>query len=171
MEQLKLLEDVCEQKGWWHRTVAIPYAFHTNCMEPILDGLLKLGKTVTISPPSIPVVSAARGLIVEAGDPSVFSPGYFAHHALHPVLFRDSIDVLAVRDPELASNGVWLEIGPHITVLPLLKLHKAVSEHCLQANSMRKGESDGKIVCQTLAGLYCAGVEVDWWSKVVGPQA
>lgn len=162
MEQLKLLEDVCQQKGWWHRKVAIPYAFHTSCMEPIVDGLLALGNTVTFSPPSIPVVSAVHGLVVEPGDSSVFSRSYFAQHARSPVLFRNSIDALATRDAALASNGVWLEIGPHITVLPLLKIHKAVSDDCWLGSSLRRGELDGKVIGQTLVGLYCAGVKVDW---------
>ena len=161
MGQLKLLEDVCQQKGWWHRKVAIPYAFHTSCMEPLVDGLLKLGKTVTFSPPSTPVVSAMHGLVVEAGDPSVFSHEYFAQQARSPVLFRDSIDALATRDAELASHGVWLEIGPHITVLPLIKRHKAVSDECWLGGSLRRGELDGEAIGQTLVGLYCAGMEVD----------
>ncbi|EPT02365.1 hypothetical protein FOMPIDRAFT_1080441, partial [Fomitopsis schrenkii] len=162
IEQIKLLEDVCQQKGWWHRTIAAPYAYHTSAMEPILDGLLDLGKAVTISCPTIPVVSTIHGLVVEAGDPSVFSDEYFAHHARRPILLRDSISALAARDAELVSEGVWLEIGPHTLVLPQLQLNAAVSKDCLQVSSLRRGEVDGEVICQTLAHLHCAGVDIRW---------
>ncbi|EPT01445.1 hypothetical protein FOMPIDRAFT_1120374 [Fomitopsis schrenkii] len=131
-------------------------------MEPILDGLLNLGRAVAISCPTIPVVSTVHALVVEAGDPSVFSDEYFAHHARHPVLFRDSINALATRDAELVSEGVWLEIGPHAMILPLLKIHSAVSKECLQVSSLRRGEIDGEIICQTVAHLHCAGVDIRW---------
>lgn len=131
-------------------------------MDPILDELRDLGKTVTFAPPTIPIVSAVHGVVVEAGSTSVFTSEYFAHHARRPVLFRESLYALAARDPELASEGVWLEIGPHTTVLPLLKLHSAIQKGYIPVGSLRRGEVDEEAICQTLARLFCAGVPAAW---------
>lgn len=153
---------MCKENGWWHRGIVIPYAYHTATMDPILDELCELGKTVTFTPPTIPVVSAVHGVVVEAGDTYLFASEYFAHHARRPVLFRESLYALAARDPELAEEGVWLEIGPHTTVLPLLKLHSAIEKGYIAVGSLRKGEVDEEAVCQTLGRLYCAGAPADW---------
>ncbi|TFY63792.1 hypothetical protein EVJ58_g3046 [Rhodofomes roseus] len=166
MEQLKVLEQVCQQKGWWHRMLTVPYAYHTTCMEPILDEMFNLGKTVTFSPPTVPIAAALRGIVVEPGDQSAFQvtfqPDYFAQHARRPVLFQESIYALAARDPALASEGIWLEIGPHTTILPLLRIHRAVKEECVQMGSLRRGEVDEEVLCQALARLYCAGATANW---------
>ncbi|KZT73024.1 FabD/lysophospholipase-like protein [Daedalea quercina L-15889] len=162
LEQIMLMEKICQEKRWWCRRVAVPYAFHTSCMNPILDELLNLGKAVTLSLPVTPVVSAVNGVVVEAGDASVVTSEYFAHHARRPVLFQQSIDSLVARDAELASEGIWLELGPHTTILPLIKIHGAVQEGSVQVGSMRRGEVGEEVLCQTLARLYCAGAPADW---------
>lgn len=131
-------------------------------MEPILDDLVDLGKTVTFSPPDIPIVSAVYGNIIDPGNPAIFTAQYFAEHARRPVLFHKSIQSIVARDAELATEGVWLEIGPHAMILPLLKMQDSIKDGCVQIGSLQRGEADGEALCKALSRLYCAGVSANW---------
>ena len=113
--------------------------------------------------PRAAFVIAVSRVVVEAGDTSVFTAEYFAHHARRPVLFQKSFQAVASsNNAELAEDGIWLEIGPHTMILPLLKMQATLKEACVRVGSLQRGEADEAVLCKTLSRLFLAGATADW---------
>ena len=102
------------------------------------------------------------GNIIDAGNTAVFAAEYFAEHARRPVLFQKSIQSIVARGAEVATEGVWLEIGPHIMILPLLKMQDSIKGGCVQVGSLQRGEADEEALCKARKRLNCAGVSANW---------
>ncbi|GJF00139.1 polyketide synthase [Phanerochaete sordida] len=144
--------------------VAVPFAFHTPAMAPVLAGLTALASSVPLHAPRIPVLSNVHGTLVPPGDASVFTPAYFAAHCAAPVLFTRGVHALRA-DPALV-----LELGPHPTCLPMLR---AGAPGALLLPSLKKGVGAWGVLTESLARLYTSAVEVDWRAvfKDVAPGA
>ena len=139
----------------------VEFGYHSTAMRPIQEGLTSLARRITISPPTIPIISNVFGEIVLPGDASVFSPQYYARHCTEPVLFDSGIRA-SVASPALPTVDAWIEMGPHATILPILKRHNAIQRDALLLTSMRKQEHDWTSLSSALAHLFVSPFEVNW---------
>ena len=94
LDELVTLRDSLRASGIKGVFVDVPFAQHTSAINPISSGLTKLAQSVTISAPSIPMVSTLHGRLVPAGDDSVFDASYFFRHSAEPVQFEGGINDL-----------------------------------------------------------------------------
>ncbi|GJE97851.1 polyketide synthase [Phanerochaete sordida] len=137
--------------------VAVPFAFHTPAMAPVLADLTALASSVPLHAPRIPVLSNVHGTLVPPADASVFTPAYFAAHCAAPVQFTRGI--AALRADPAFSSAALLELGPHPTCLPMLR---AGAPGALLLPSLRKNLGAWGVLGESLARLYTSAVEVDW---------
>lgn len=81
----------------------VPMAYHTKAMDPILDQLTEVAKTLEISCPRISIVSNVFGRLIRPGE-RAFTFEYFAMHCRQTVAFNAGIDELSLSDmePELS---------------------------------------------------------------------
>ncbi|KAG1818621.1 putative polyketide synthase [Suillus subaureus] len=81
------------------RLLDVPYGYHSQAMDPVLDDLTQLARTVSIG-------STVLGRLVPAGDTSTFDATYFSSHFRRPVLFAPTVDVLSKQAllPSLSKN-------------------------------------------------------------------
>jgi iterative type I PKS product template protein len=159
--QLDQLQSELRASGKKCAKVNVPYGYHADAMKPILSDLASLASQVKIHAPSIPIVSNVHGSVVAAGDASVFNPQYFARHCGESVKFEQGIHDLMSRD-DFTSVSAWIEIGPHPTSLPMLRSIPATSQQAMYLPTLRKDTDDWRVVCETLAGLYCMNNTVKW---------
>lgn len=143
--------------------LSVPFGYHSSAMDPILEDLTELCKRITISPPSIPVISNVHGDVVLPGDASVFNCEYFARHCSEPVQFAKGIRQM------LASTGIpaidaWIEIGPHTTTLPMLKGIAEVPKTALLLGSLRRQQDPWSTLTTTLAQLFTTNARISWRS-------
>lgn len=87
-------------------------AFHSALVEPLLDGLGRLGEEVTFRSPVLHFERATRDAFTT--PPSLM---YFAEHMREPVYFLDAAQRLSKRFPE----SIWLEAGSNSTITNLAR--------------------------------------------------
>jgi iterative type I PKS product template protein len=141
--------------------LAVEFGYHSSAMRPIQEGLTSLALRITISPPTIPIISNVFGEVVLPGDASVFNPQYYTRHCTEPVLFDSGIRA-SVESPDLPSVDAWIEMGPHATILPTLKRHPAIQRDVLLLTSLRKREHDWTSLFGALADLFISPFEINW---------
>ena len=82
--------------------LAVPFAFHSPTMHPILDDLITVAGRLSFSPPTIPVLSGVHGTVVLPGDALTFNAHYIARHCAEPVMFDEGISA-SLGIPEFAN--------------------------------------------------------------------
>lgn len=116
LKQLKAFESHCSSLGEKTIKLQVPYGFHSSAMDPILQPLEQLGRSVNFSKPKINIVSNVTGRLMSLEDLSIT---YFSRHARQPVLFVDSIQHL--QEEQSMNAAVVLEMGPHPITLPMVR--------------------------------------------------
>ena len=101
-----------ESKGIRVRRLNTTKAFHSALVEPALDALEASLDRISVSTPSIAVVSNLTGQAVEPEH--AFDGAYWKRHAREPVAFARSVDTLAKLGVDLV-----VEIGPHAILAPM----------------------------------------------------
>ena len=138
----------------------VSHAFHSALIDPMLDQFEELARTVTFTPPTVPIISNLTGEVISFAE--ISTPTYWRRQARHAVRFSDG--VLAAR--ALGCN-TFLEIGPHPT---LVQMGQAlVAEGAAWIGTLRRGHDDRRQMLTALAQLYVAGARVDW-KAVAGPH-
>lgn len=157
--------------------LSVPYGFHSPTMLPILDDLTSLARRISIRAPTIPIVSNVYGEVVKPGEKHVFNAEYYATHCLESVQFERGLRSLNTFMGEGFAGGrlgIWVEIGPSTTTLPMLNANFVKSTTVASSDldvqksrtvflgSIRKGVEPWVTLGSTLAQMYTAGVDVKW---------
>ncbi|HEX8320473.1 non-ribosomal peptide synthetase/type I polyketide synthase [Longimicrobium sp.] len=140
------------------RRLPARHAFHSRAMEQVADGLERLLAGFELRAPEIPFVSNVTGTWIT--DQAARSPAYWARHLSHTVRFADGVATLRGE-----PGWVLLEAGPGQTLGAWAMQHPAGGERQAVLSSLRHQHNqvpDLRFLLDTLAGLWAAGVGVDW---------
>jgi len=129
----------------------VSHAFHSACMDPMLDAFEVEVEQIGFDEPEIPFVSNLTGACVTRVDAS-----YWKRHVREPVRFADGLRALLALDVD-----VLLEVGPAPVLLGLARV-TLDDGSCMTLPSLREGRSDWGQMLETLATLYVRGAEIDW---------
>ncbi|KAG2359143.1 hypothetical protein BDR07DRAFT_1415802 [Suillus spraguei] len=120
LSQLHALTRELSNTGSKARLLDVPYGYHSQAMDPVLDDLTQLARTVPLSAPKVSVGSTVLARLVPAGDTSTFDATYFSSHFRQPVLFAPTVDTLC-KDPSFSQIGAWIEMGPQASCLLMVR--------------------------------------------------
>ncbi|KAK5991366.1 Non-reducing polyketide synthase PKS16 [Cladobotryum mycophilum] len=136
----------------------VPYGFHSGQIEPILEELRHVARSVVFSRPRIPIISTLTGQVER--DESTFSPLYLTRQAREKVNFVGALD--AGRVAGLYNDkSLWVEIGPTPVCLGLARKTLGIApSQALPA--LKSGDSNWKTVSHILKQAYESGVSVNW---------
>lgn len=132
----------------------VSLAAHSPMVDSALDGMEALARSVSMSPPKIPVAwNLVGGSLSGGASPDAL---YWRRHMREPVRFADGIK-------SLHDDGyrIYLEVGPHPTLLALAQQNLSESNTRFLA-SLRRGKDDWSELLGSLAELHVQGVEIDW---------
>ena len=162
LDMLEALKNDLKQQSKCKATLLnSPMAYHTVAAEPVVLSLRELGKSVNWSPPKIPVVCNVLGRVVQAGE-EAFGPDFPWLHCRQPVLFTQGIhDLLSSPIIQESPEMTWLEIGPHPSILLMIKSHD-VSRCGKSLASMRKNVNPWQTLSESLGQLYLSKVPINW---------
>ena len=104
-----------ESAGHFVRMLDVEVPYHSRAMDPILDELGRALSGLTLTTPTIPVLSTATGRWWE--EP--WDAAYWQHNVRRPVQFADAA-AAAVR----AGYATFLEVGPHHVLAANLRYHE-----------------------------------------------
>ncbi|KAF9263364.1 ketoacyl-synt-domain-containing protein [Marasmius fiardii PR-910] len=161
MDQVKALKKHLDSEVRCKNVVLnVPFGYHSSAMNPLVEDLDTIAETVTLSPPTIPIVSNVFGNLVEPGDSTVFTHTYFSRHCAEPVRFSEGFANL-LTNPELASS-IWIEVGPHPTTLPMMKACPTLLKNVRLLPSLRKQQDTWSVLSSSLSTLYQETSHITW---------
>ncbi|ETX30429.1 type I polyketide synthase [Roseivivax isoporae] len=155
-EALEALEARLAADGIDCQRIAIDIAAHGRMLDPILEDFRNHLRTITLSPPRIPLTSNRTGTWMT--DAQATSPDYWVEHLRHTVHFADCVGTLA-RD-----NRIYLEVGPGKALSALARQHGDVPANAV-LSSLRHPEeeiADDRYFLEIIGRLWALGFEADW---------
>ena len=136
-----------------HQALTVSHAFHSACMDPILDEFEAFAETIEFHPPQIDLISNRNGAV--AGD-EIACAHYWRDHIRNSVEFSrgmQTLDEIGARvfveagpRPVLCGMGRYCVSNPNVDWLP----------------SLNEGAGDWQTVLPSLAQLYRKGALIDW---------
>ncbi|MGD1866650.1 MAG: beta-ketoacyl synthase N-terminal-like domain-containing protein [Phormidesmis sp.] len=153
------------------RLLATSHAFHSAMMEPALAEFSQALEKVTLSPPTIDIISNVTSTWIK--DSEAIDPNYWVRHLRQSVRFSEGIE-------ELLSlpNPIFLEVGPGHTLTKFVQQHLPTGEtadetgkHIPAIQSLphpQAAKSDPNTLMTALGELWLAGSTVEWSSLYQG---
>ncbi|BCL77705.1 hypothetical protein ccbrp13_01700 [Ktedonobacteria bacterium brp13] len=134
------------------QALKVSHAFHSPLMEPMLNDFEQVARQVHYHAPRIPLVSSVSGQVLEE------TPGsqYWRAHTRQAVKFAAALSHLAT-----IGNHIFIEVGPHPTLLVLGKNYQ-LEQESLWLPSLKRDQDDWQVLLESLGMLYTHGIPVDW---------
>ncbi len=151
-----------QQSGGGVQPLTVSHAFHSPHMDEALAAFEEFAATIAYSAPRIPIVSNLTGELITTAP----TARYWRDHLRGAVRFADGMTRLV----ELGITQ-FIEVGPTASLL-------GMGRRCLpdyQAAwlpSLRAGQSDWKVLSESIANYYVGGGTFDWraWSGPVSSE-
>ncbi|SDM36894.1 Acyl transferase domain-containing protein [Allokutzneria albata] len=142
------------------KLLRVSHAFHSELMEPMLDGFAEVLRSVSFAVPELPLVSNVTG--ERLTDEQACSVDYWLSHVREAVRFADGVRWLH-------EQGVtrFVELGPDGGLLVAAQETIAGQEEVF-ASALRRGTGDIEAVTTALARLHVHGVPVRWSDVLAG---
>ncbi|THU84464.1 ketoacyl-synt-domain-containing protein [Dendrothele bispora CBS 962.96] len=168
---LKALKEHIDQHkpGCKNTVLGVPFGYHSSAMSPLLTDLTKIvERKITISSPTLPIISNLYGKLITPGDNTAFNAAYFARHCAEPVQFEAGIRSL-LSSPLFEKVDAWIEVGPHASLLPMLKWNPLVGKagNGVLLPSLRKQQSPWSTLSSSLSQLFVSSniaLDINWRS-------
>ena len=151
-------EEMLRAQGHAPRRLHVAVAMHSRSVDPIVAELERRIATVPRQAPRIPFLSNVTGRPITAEEAT--SPAYWGRHLRGTVRFREGLDAVFAQ-----PGRVVLEVGPGESMAGLARRHaQAASAAGIWATlaHAQQRDRDGQQLAQALAGLWMAGVAIDW---------
>ncbi|GCB44832.1 type I polyketide synthase [Streptomyces sp. NL15-2K] len=148
-------------KGLKTRKLAVSQAFHSALLDPVLDDFEEFAATLAYQAPNRSLISNLTG---ELHGPDTVNASYLRDHARQPVRFADGLAKLVDLGCE-----VLIEIGPSPHLCEIAK-RSMPTEGRRFLPSLRRNNSDWRILTRSLGEAYVAGVNIDWAGLDEGRQ-
>ncbi|MGK6309828.1 SDR family NAD(P)-dependent oxidoreductase [Variovorax sp. DT-64] len=137
------------------RRLHVAVASHSAMTEPVMAELEKLVASVPRHAPRIPFISNVSGKPITPEQAT--DPHYWARHLRATVRFAEGLGE-ALRVP----GRVLLEVGPGDSLTGLARLHPLHARCWASQGHVQQQARNEQQFAQATAGLWCAGVAVDW---------
>ncbi|KAJ4320237.1 hypothetical protein N0V94_003501 [Neodidymelliopsis sp. IMI 364377] len=148
---------VLMQQGIKGTLLKVPFAFHSEQVDPILPSLEALARGVEYRKPTTPILCPLTGAtIVEKG---IVGSAYLARHC------REAVNIEAalanVKKSGLVNDKtLTIEIGPHPVVCDMVKA--CLGSALPTLNVLRRGGNIWQDLSKLLATMYSNGYDPDW---------
>jgi acyl transferase domain-containing protein/acyl carrier protein len=150
-EPLAAAAEILQAKNISVKPLAVSHAFHSRLMEPIQAEFLSIANELEFKQPKIKIVSDVSGAV--AGR-EIISAQYWADHVRQTVQFQRGMQTIAEQGIE-----IFLEIGP---AAKLINMARRFMPQGLWLASLNAQVAPSRQMLESLAGLYCAGIAIDF---------
>ena len=138
--------------------LAVPYAFHSAQIEPIVDQFEETAQDVHFARPNIPIASTLLGSLVT--DEGIFSPKYLACQARNAVDFVGAL--YDCRSQHLIDERtLWVECGSGSSCLGMVRSTLNMpAGNCLP--SLKRDEDPWATIAKSVGHAYETGAGLAW---------
>ncbi|KAI9661312.1 MAG: Type I Iterative PKS [Bathelium mastoideum] len=156
LESLTNFALCCKSLGWRAKQLVVPFGFHSEAIDPIVEPFSTHTQAIGVNTPSIPVGSSYLGRIITNER---LEKDYFVNHARKPVMFSELVNML----PSFASQTKLqiLEIGPTASTLSMVKNSTGLEGASLLP-SLRANEKPWATLASSLKSLYLDRQPINW---------
>jgi polyketide synthase 12/epothilone polyketide synthase D len=142
-------------RGKFARVLALPYAYHTPCMDMVRERFLASVAGLAPKPSTVRYISTVTGTAVPCAELGV---EYWWHNLRQPVQFLQ-----AVQHALTAGHQLFVEIGPHPALVRYVKeIIDAMAATGAALGTLRRQENAVQCLRETVAALHVRGVAIDW---------
>lgn len=142
------------------KPLSVSHAFHSPMMQAMLDAFNREVESVALKAPRIRFISSKTG---KTATQDVKRPEYWVEHVRDAVLFLD-----AARELGAQKINACVEIGPGANLVKLAPQCIESTTPVTYLHSVERGGSETAHLTATIAGLYNAGVAIQWNKLFVG---
>ncbi|KAB5511199.1 conidial yellow pigment biosynthesis polyketide synthase [Coniochaeta sp. 2T2.1] len=142
--------------GFKSTQLKVPFAFHSDQVEPILDGFEKVARGIKFGTHKVPIISPLLGELV-TGDK--VNAKYLSRHAREPVDFLGGL-ASAQKEGAIDDKTVFIEVGPHPICAGMVKAAFGVTT--IAVPTLRRREECYKTLTSSLCTLHTAGLNIDF---------
>lgn len=145
------------EKGLESKQLYTSHAFHSNMMDPIIEGFTQLVGSIERRSPQIPFVSNVSGTWIT--EEEAVSPQYWANHLRRTVRFYDCVSTLIAND---FKN--FIEVGPGQVLSILTGRHPGSRDVGVFSTTRRPVErkEDLPVLLDCLGKLWVSGTSINW---------
>jgi acyl transferase domain-containing protein len=140
------------------KRLKVSHAFHSACMDPVLDEFEAAVERVNLRTPCLPLFSNLTGK--QSGD-EILRSVYWRRHLREPVLFQHGLASLLSGDDE---PWILVEAGPGSALCAA-----AMSAGARAIASIPRGNGEYAEFLTAAAHLFVEGITLDW--RVLEPGA
>lgn len=157
-DEIERVRTHAEEKGAKATLLRVPYGFHSEQVDPILEEFQQICRGTTFLKPEIPIASTLSGKIETEAD--AFPHDYLTRQARQKVDFVGALRAIEATG-SYGGGSLWLEIGPEPVCLGLARntLHIPASQ---TLPTVKSGESNWKTASSVLKRAYESGISVNW---------
>ncbi|MEU1192224.1 SDR family NAD(P)-dependent oxidoreductase [Streptomyces sp. NPDC005859] len=154
-EDLRALGADLELRAVFFRMLELDYAFHSQAMDPVRDGLLKCLEGLRPNAAFLPFVSTVTGAVCPGED---LDAVYWWRNVREPVLFGPALRTLLD-----AGYDIFVDIGPHPVLRPYLrKAIKDLERSVLVTATCARAVPGPAAVDTAAARVLAAGGQIHW---------
>ncbi len=153
-EVIRQAKDILEHNHFLVRELKVAQAFHSSCMEPMLDKLHKEMEAINVGLLDMPVISNVTAS--EFMGTEKFDADYVCKHLRSTVQFSDSVEQ-AVK----LGSTIFIEIGP-AQVLSVLAKQSAMDQSANFLVSVSSVEDELKDLLAAVGNAYEIGLDINW---------
>jgi naphtho-gamma-pyrone polyketide synthase len=135
-------------------TLAVPYAFHSSQVEPILQDFESAARGVQFKKPLIPIISPLLSGVISGDE---INATYLSRHCREVVDFEGGLN--AAERSNLTDNTIWVEIGPSAVVAGMIKA--TLGSTVPTVPSLHRDDTWGALT-QCLSTLHSEGNNIQW---------
>jgi len=157
-EAIAALEEKLTGREVVFRRLGATHPFHSEMLEPVVEPLVALARSMELRPPRIPYLSNLTGTWIR--DEEATDPEYWGRHLCRPVRFSEGLVTLAGGEGE----PLLLEVGPGRTLTSVALQHPGLAGRDVVASLGHPYEvqPDGANVLDALGRLWLLGGAPDW---------
>ncbi|KAL8717978.1 MAG: hypothetical protein Q9225_004837 [Loekoesia sp. 1 TL-2023] len=145
IDQIQLFCERCARHGTKWKVLDVPFGFHSEALEPIVEKMIETCRTLEVFEPRIPLGSNLHGRMIAPGD---LSARYFANQMRQPIRFLDMLQSMPSAD---LASAIFIEVGPAATTLPMIKKSLGKDELILFSSLHPKQDSWASLTASALA--------------------
>ncbi|KAK2005551.1 beta-ketoacyl synthase domain-containing protein [Colletotrichum eremochloae] len=146
-----------ESRGMRCRILDTPLAFHTSQVDLVLLPFFEASSKIRVRDPVIPVISPTLCKVLRKS--SDFVDDYFVRHCRNPVNMLEALNI-AKKENLVNEKGIAVEIGSTPVVCHMVK--DVVGRGMQVFASTRRGTDTWQLLAEAMAGMYMAGVNMEW---------
>jgi iterative type I PKS product template protein len=152
------LQTMLNADGLRTSLLEVPYGFHSQQLDPILDDFREIAERARFSRPRVPVASTLSGDVV--ASEGVFSPSYLVDQTRRPVNFTGALKACEAGNV-IEKGALCIEISPRPVLSSLIGA--GLTKHDTKTlHSLSDRDNNWKTLSLSASCAYTEGAPINW---------